>query len=160
MANKFFPISIDLNNKNVLVIGAGKIALRKIETLLNYNCNINVITKEILEEKFLELEKNNKIKIFKNQEFEEKFLENIFLVITATDNEILNKEISQLCMSKNILVNNVTSKDDMNVRFMSIYEKDDIQIAISANANPKKAVEIKNKIKDIFEKLKKANCRF
>ena len=150
MANKFFPVSIDLNNKNVLVIGAGKIALRKIETLLNYNCNINVITKEILEEKFLELEKNNKIKIFKNQEFEEKFLENIFLVITATDNEILNKEISQLCMSKNILVNNVTSKDDMNVRFMSIYEKDDIQIAISANGNPKKAVEIKNKIKDIF----------
>ena len=152
MANKFFPVSIDLNNKNVLVIGAGKIALRKIETLLNYNCNINVITKEILEEKFLELEKNNKIKIFKNQEFEEKFLENIFLAITATDNEILNKEISQLCMSKNILVNNVTSKDDMNIRFMSIYEKDDIQIAISANGNPKKAVEIKNKIKDIFEK--------
>ena len=139
MANKFFPVSIDLNNKNVLVIGAGKIALRKIETLLNYNCNINVITKEILEEKFLELEKNNKIKIFKNQEFEEKFLENIFLVITTTDNEILNKEISQLCMSKNILVNNVTSKDD-------------IEIAISANGNPKKAVEIKNKIKDIFEK--------
>ena len=152
MANKFFPVSIDLNNKNVLVIGAGKIALRKIATLLNYNCNINVITKEILEEKFLELEKNNKIKIFKNQEFEEKFLENIFLVVVATDNEVLNKNISQLCMSKNILVNNVTSKDDMNVRFASIYEKDDIQIAISANGNPKKAVEIKNKIKNIFEK--------
>ena len=152
MANKFFPVSIDLNNKNVLIIGAGKISLRKVETLLKYNCNITVITKEILEKKFLELEKNNKIKIFKNQEFEEKFLENIFLVITATDNEILNKEISQLCMSKNILVNNITSKDDMNVRFVSIYEKDDIQIAISANGNPKKAVEIKNKIKNIFEK--------
>ena len=152
MANKFFPVSIDLNNKNVLVIGAGKIALRKIETLLNYNCNINVITKEILEEKFLELEKNNKIKIFKNQEFEEKFLENIFLVVVATDNKVLNKNISQLCMNKNILVNNITSKNDMNVRFASIYEKDDIEIAISANGNPKKAVEIKNKIKDIFEK--------
>ena len=150
MANKFFPVSIDINNKNILVIGAGKIALRKVETLLNYNCNIIVITKDILEEKFLELEKNNKIKILKNQEFEEKFLENIFLVVVATDNEILNKEISQLCMSKNILVNNVTSKDDMNVRFASIYEKDDIQIAISANGNPKKAIEIKNKIKDIF----------
>ena len=131
MANKFFPVSIDLNNKNVLIVGAGKIALRKVETLLNYNCNIIVITKDILEERFLE---------------------NIFFVVTATDNEILNKEISQLCMSKNILVNNITSKDDMNVRFMSIYEKDDIQIAISANGNPKKAVEIKNKIKDIFEK--------
>lgn len=154
MANKFFPVSIDLNNKNILVIGAGKIALRKIDTLLNYNCNITVISKEIIEKKFEELEKSNKIKILKNQEFEEKFLENIFLVVVATDNEILNKKISQLCMSKNILVNNITSKDDMNVRFSSIYEKDDIQIAISANGNPKKAVEIKNKIKNIFEKLK------
>ena len=154
MANKFFPVSINLNNKNILVIGAGKIALRKTEMLLNYNCNINDITTDILEEKFLELEKSNKIKIFKNQEFEEKFLENIFLVVVATDNETLNKKISQLCMSKNILVNNVTSKDDMNVRFASIYEKNDIQIAISGNANPKKAVEIKNKIKNIFEKLK------
>ena len=152
MANKFFPVSIDLNNKNILVIGAGKIALRKVETLMSYNCNILVITKDILEEKFLELEKNNKIKILKNQEFEEKFLKKIFLVIAATDNEVLNKNISQLCISKNILVNNITSKDDMNVRFASIYEKDDIQIAISANGNPKKAVEIKNKIKNIFEK--------
>lgn len=150
MANKFFPVSIDLNNKNILVIGAGKIALRKVETLMSYNCNILVITKDILEEKFLELEKNNKIKILKNQEFEEKFLKKIFLVIAATDNEVLNKNISQLCMNKNILVNNITSKNDMNVRFASIYEKDDIQIAISANGNPKKAVEIKNKIKDIF----------
>ena len=99
--------------------------------LLNYNCNINVITKDILEEKFLE---------------------NIFLVIAATDNEVLNKNISQLCINKNILVNNITSKDDMNVRFASIYEKDDIQIAISASGNPKKAIEIKNKIKNIFEK--------
>ena len=131
MANKFFPVSIDLNNKNVLIIGAGKIALRKTETLLNYNCNIIVITKEILEEKFLE---------------------DIFLVVVATDNEILNEEISNLCISKNILVNNITSKNDMNIRFASIYEKDDIQIAISAGGNPKKAVEIKNKIKDIFEK--------
>jgi len=150
VANKFFPVSIDINNKNILVIGAGKIALRKVETLLNYNCNIIVITKDILEEKFLELEEDNKIKILKNQEFEEKFLENIFLVIAATNNEVLNKNISQLCMNKNILVNNITSKNDMNVRFASIYEKDDIQIAISANGNPKKVVEIKNKIKDIF----------
>ena len=150
MANKFFPVSIDINNKNILVIGAGKIALRKVETLLNYNCNIIVITKDILEEKFLDLEEDNKIKILKNQEFEEKFLQDIFLIITATNNEVLNKNISQLCMNKNILVNNITSKNDMNVRFASIYEKDDIQIAISANGNPKKAVEIKNKIKDIF----------
>ena len=40
MANKFFPVSIDLNNKNILVIGAGKIALRKVETLMSYNLSL------------------------------------------------------------------------------------------------------------------------
>ena len=39
----------------------------------------------------------------------------------------------------------------MNLRFMSICEKDDIQIAVSANGNPKKAVEIKNKIKELIQ---------
>ena len=120
MPNKFFPVSIDLNNKNILVIGAGKIALRKVKTLLDYNCNITVITKEISEEEFLELEKENKIKILKNQEFEEKFLEDAFLVVSATDNKELNDKISKLCMSKNILVNNITSQDNMNLRIMSI----------------------------------------
>ena len=153
MPNKFFPVSIDLNNKNILVIGAGKIALRKVKALLDYNCNITVITKEVSEEEFLELEKENKIKILKNQKFEEKFLENTFLVVSATDNKELNDKISKLCMSKNILVNNITSQDNMNLRFMSILSNDDIQISITANGNPKKAVEVKNKIKEFLEKI-------
>ena len=108
---------------------------------------------EISEEEFLELEKENKIKILKNQEFEEKFLEGAFLVVSATDNKELNDKISKLCMSKNILVNNITSQDNMNLRFMSILSNDDIQISITANGNPKKAVEVKNKIKEFFEKI-------
>ena len=150
MPNKFFPVSIDLNNKNVLVVGAGKIALRKVETLLKYNCNIKVITKTISEKKFLDLESKNKILITQNQKFEEKYLENIFLVVTATSDEKLNLEIAKLCMSKNILVNNISSKDEMNLRFMSICEKEEVQIGISANGNPKKAKAIKNLIQEIL----------
>ena len=150
MPNKFFPVSIDLNNKNVLVIGAGKIALRKVETLLSYNCKIFVVTKTIEEEKFLDLEQENKIKILLNQEFDESLLKDVFLVVVATNNEELNLNISKLCMRKNILVNNITSKDDMNLRFMSICEKEDIQIGVSAKGNPKKAVEIKKMIEKII----------
>ena len=153
MPNRFFPVSIDLNNKNILVIGAGKIALRKVKTLLEYNANITVITKKVVEKEFFDLEKENKIKILKNQEFEEKFLEDIFLLISATDNKELNDKISKLCISKNILINNITSQDNMNLRFMSILSNDDIQISITANGNPKKAVEVKNKIKEFLEKI-------
>ena len=123
---------------------------------------LGVVPKEDVEKLFanakfdlpgiLELEKENKIKILKNQEFEEKFLEDTFLVVSATDNKELNDKISKLCMKKNILVNNITSQDNMNLRFMSILSNDDIQISITANGNPKKAVEVKNKIKDYLIK--------
>ena len=53
MENKnFFPLFVDLNRKKVLVIGAGKIAYRKVTTLLEQGADIEVVTFEIAEEKF------------------------------------------------------------------------------------------------------------
>lgn len=152
MKNKFFPLFIDLKNKNVLVVGAGKIALRKIKTLLNYGAKIKVITKKIEEKEILLLKEKKEIEVLENMEFSEKFLENIFLVVSATDNKDLNKKIFEICNSKNILVNNITSKDDMNIRFGSIIETEKFQIGISAYGNPKKAVEIKNNITKVLKK--------
>lgn len=155
MESNFFPVSIDLYNKNVLVIGAGKVAYRKIETILKQNCNIKVITKTIGESKFENLLKEKKITLENEREFKEEDLENVFLVIAATSDEKVNKKISELCIAKNILVNNITSKNDMNLRFSSIYETENFQISISTKeGNPKKAIELKNLIKDFLEKNK------
>lgn len=147
MENNFFPLFIDLRNKNALVIGAGKIAFRKVETLLKYGAKVTVITKEIKEEKFFNL-KNIDIKI---GEFNETLLKNRFIVVAATDNPEFNRYIYELCNSKNILVNNITSKEEMNCRFASILETEEYQIAISANGNPTKSKALKNKLKDILE---------
>ena len=146
MENNFFPLFINLRNKNALVIGAGKIAFRKVETLLKYGAKITVITKEIKEEKFFNL-KNIDIKI---GEFNETLLENRFIVVAATDNPEFNRYIYELCNSKNILVNNITSKEEMNCRFASILETEEYQIAISANGNPTKSKALKNKLKEIL----------
>lgn len=146
MENNFFPLFINLRNKNALVIGAGKIAFRKVETLLKYRAKVTVITKEIKEEKFFNL-KNIDIKI---GEFNETLLENRFIVVAATDNPEFNRYIYELCNSKNILVNNITSKEEMNCRFASILETEEYQIAISANGNPTKSKALKNKLKEIL----------
>lgn len=152
MGSKFFPVSIKLEGKNVLVIGAGKIAYRKIETIIKQKCNIKVITKSIEENRFEDLMNNKKISL-EIKEFKEEDLENIFLVIAATSNEKVNRDIVELCMNKNILVNNITSKDEMNLRFSSIYESEDFQISVSTKkGNPKRAIEIKNLIKEFLEK--------
>ena len=146
MENNFFPLFIDLRNKSALVIGAGKIAFRKVKTLLKYGAKITVITKEIKEEKFFNL-KNIDIKI---GEFNETLLKNRFIVVAATDNPEFNRYIYELCNSKNILVNNITSKEEMNCRFASILETEEYQIAISANGNPTKSKALKNKLKEIL----------
>lgn len=151
MASKFFPVGIDLQGKNILVVGAGKIAWRKVKTLLNYGCRIRVITQEVKEQNFLKLAEENKIEIQENTTFSEQDLNDIFLVVAATSDEKINRDIARICMEKNILVNNISSKEEMNLRFQSIYETEHFQISISANGNPKKAKELREQIQKFFE---------
>lgn len=146
MENNFFPVFLNMQNKKVLIIGAGKIAFRKAETLLSYGAKIKVIAKDIKEEKFKELE-NIELSL---EDFKEDMLENVFMVIAATDDFTFNKYIFNLCDKKNILTNNITSKTEMNCRFSSIYENDQYQIAISAKGDPKKSKTLKEKISKLF----------
>ncbi|MEJ6465462.1 bifunctional precorrin-2 dehydrogenase/sirohydrochlorin ferrochelatase [Fusobacterium ulcerans] len=146
MENNFFPVFLNMQNKKVLIIGAGKIAFRKAETLLSYGAKIKVIAKDIKEEKFKELE-NIELSL---EDFKEDMLKNVFMVIAATDDFTFNKYIFNLCDKKNILTNNITSKTEMNCRFSSIYENDEYQIAISAKGDPKKSKTLKEKISKLF----------
>lgn len=138
----FFPVFIDIEDRNCLVIGGGKIAFRKIRTLKSYGGKITVIAPEILDE-ILELEG---IEIVKRK-FERSDLAGRFLVVAATDSEELNSEIAHLCREKNILVNNITSKSEMNLSFASVLETEEFQIGISGRGNPKKALKIREIIK-------------
>ena len=143
---KFFPLFINLKGKKVLIVGAGKIAFRKAETLLEQGASIKVVTLAITEEKFHHL-KGIDISL---EPFSEDMLEDKFLVVAATDNSEFNKRIADLCEIKNILVNNITSKVDMNCRFASTFENDEYQIGISAKGNPKKSKALKEKLEKIL----------
>lgn len=143
---KFFPLFISLTGKKVLIIGAGKIAFRKAETLLKQGASIEVITLVVAEEKFFNL-KDITISL---KPFNENMLKDKFLVVTATDNPEFNKKIVSLCEEQNILVNNITSKIDMNCRFASTFENDEYQIGISAKGNPKKSKTLKDKLEKIL----------
>ena len=113
---------------------------------MSYGAKIKVIAKDIKEEKFKELE-NIELSL---EDFKEDMLENVFMVIAATDDFTFNKYIFNLCDKKNILTNNITSKTEMNCRFSSIYENDEYQIAISAKGDPKKSKTLKEKISKLF----------
>ena len=143
----FFPVCIDIENKKCLVIGGGKMAYKKILTLLRYNPDITVIAEEIKEEKIRELEN---IKIFEKK-FINQDIRKYMLVVAATDNKELNERIAGLCIKENILVNNITSKDKMSVRFGAILENEDYQILVSSHGkNCKNSKKLRDKIKNII----------
>lgn len=149
---KYFPILIDLEKKDILVVGGGKIAYRKIKTLLNYGAEIEVITPQIVEENIQLLFEEKKINVTLRK-FEDSDIENRFLVVGATDDKELNNKIYELGDSKNILVNNITTKEDLNARFCAIHRGEDFQVAISTDeGDPKRALELKKQIKKSLEK--------
>lgn len=151
MSKKYFPILLDIEKKNILVVGGGKIAYRKIKTLLDYGAKIEVITPKIVEDKIQLLFKEKKINITL-REFEDSDIENRFLVVGATNNKELNKKIYELGNTKNILVNNITTKEDLNARFCAIHRGEDFQVAISTDeGDPKRALKLKKQIKASLE---------
>lgn len=46
----YFPLFVDLEGRQVLVVGGGKIAARRVRTLLEFGCEITVISPEVCEE--------------------------------------------------------------------------------------------------------------
>ena len=155
----WFPLFVNLKNKKVLVIGGGKVAFKKISKIMEYEADITVIAENIAEEKLLEL-KNLKIennrKIENNKDEIEKLVEEYFLVITATDNEELNENIAEICDSKGILVNNVSSKTKMNSMFGGIVKNDEFQIAISTSGkNCKRSRAMKSEIQKVLDRIEK-----
>ena len=155
----WFPLFVNLKNKKVLVIGGGKVAFKKISKIMEYEADITIIAENIPEEKLLEL-KNLKIennrKIENNKDEIEKLVEEYFLVIAATDNEELNENIAEICDSKGILVNNVSSKTKMNSMFGGIVKNDEFQIAISTSGkNCKRSRAMKSEIQKILDRIEK-----
>ena len=155
----WFPLFVNLKNKKVLVIGGGKVAFKKISKIMEYEADITVIAENIAEEKLLEL-KNLKIennrKIGNNKDEIKKLVKEYFLVIAATDNEELNENIAEICDSKGILINNVSSKTKMNSMFGGIVKNDEFQIAISTSGkNCRRSRAMKSEIQKVLDRIEK-----
>lgn len=123
----YFPFYIDIENKNILVVGGGTVALRKIEKLLPFKPSITVVSPKISTE-ILRLNVNTI-----NREFADGDLENVFCVISATDDEQVNAHFFDLCSAKNILVNTVDDKEKCGFIFPAIVQKNSVTAGITTS---------------------------
>ncbi|GAB6162342.1 bifunctional precorrin-2 dehydrogenase/sirohydrochlorin ferrochelatase [Desulfothermus naphthae] len=125
----YYPVFLDLKNKECLVVGAGSVGKRKIEILCKAAPKKILVVDPYVSNDFQK--SLPKFVEVKNREFQEKDLDNKFLVIVATNNLELNKRISKLCHDRNILCNVVDRPNLCSFIVPSIVDKDVIEIAIS-----------------------------
>lgn len=144
---KYYPIAVNLSGREVLVVGGGKVAERKIDTLLESKAKIKVVSPEFTEniERLAKLRKivliRRKYKLFD--------IKGAQLIITATNDKKVNKEISRLANKKNILVNVVDNSSLSNFISPAIFHKGKAIITVySDGKDPVLSRDLKNFLKE------------
>lgn len=143
----YYPIFIDLKGKRVIVVGGGKVAERKIETLLEYGAIVDVITRQLSPSlsRYVEEERIKHI----GEEFNESCLNDAYMVIAATNDPLLNHQISLNARKRGLLINAVDQPSDCDFIVPSILRRGDLQIAVSTSG---KSPALARKIREDLEK--------
>lgn len=142
----FLPISINVTNKKILLIGGGKVATHKATILHRFVGDVTVVAPEFTEEiKRLPFQ-------FVEKKYEPSDLEGFFLVYVCTENHELNRQIKSDAEVLGILTS--VCDNPLLCDFVSpaIYQTGQITIAVGSNAqNVFQAVDIRNQVKKLFE---------
>lgn len=146
----FFPLFTDLTEKKIVVFGAGKIAARRVKTLLNFAGVIVVIAPESTEE-IRDLEQEKMI-VYKQKNYEREDLYDADLVIAATNNEQINNDIYSACKCLGILVNVASNQQKCDFHFPRIVEYDGVVLGFNgAGRDHKKVREVREKTEQLLK---------
>jgi precorrin-2 dehydrogenase/sirohydrochlorin ferrochelatase len=145
----YCPLSINLSNRDCLVIGGGRVALRKVNFLLGYNGKVTVVSPQLLPE-LKQYQKDEKITYIADI-YRPVYLSDRFLVICATDDHQVNHTAAQVCNDRGILVNTVNEPGNCSFLVPAQLKRGLLSIAVSTGgASPALACRIRNKLKEQF----------
>lgn len=144
----YYPIMLNITNKKCLVIGGGNVAYRKILSLLEFGGTVTAIAPKFIKD-IWELSKNNRIELI-DRKYQKNDVQNYNLVIVATNDKMLNKEISKECIDNNIPVNVVDDKELSTFITPSVIRRGDLTISISTNG---KSPLLSRRIREMLENV-------
>lgn len=148
--NEYYPIMLNVKGKKCGVIGGGKVAYRKITTLLECGAEVLVISKEIIQD--IRILVNEKKVIHFEDNYDFKYILDSYLVYAATNEKNINEKIYKQCNEKNILVNVVDEPDICNFIVPSKIKRGDLTIAVSTNGkSPMLARKIREDLEQIYD---------
>ncbi|MDR0866546.1 MAG: bifunctional precorrin-2 dehydrogenase/sirohydrochlorin ferrochelatase [Candidatus Symbiothrix sp.] len=138
---QFLPISINITNKKIVIIGGGKVAFHKATILNRFTSEATIVAPEF----YPGFEKLPFQLLPK--EYEAGDLNGAFLVYICTGNEVLNAEIKTECSVRGILAS--VCDNPLLCDFISpaIHKEENMTIAVSSNAqNVRQAIDVRNQL--------------
>jgi siroheme synthase-like protein len=125
----YYPIYLDIENRDVVIIGGGNVCARKAETMMKYGARVTIVAPEFTEE--IEGWAREGRLALKRKTYEASDLEGANIVIASTDIQSVNEQIAADCRARRIPVNVVDVTPLCEFIVPAIIEKGSVQIAVS-----------------------------
>ncbi|NKI17505.1 uroporphyrinogen-III C-methyltransferase [Spongiibacter sp. KMU-166] len=129
---EFLPLFTNLNGKTCLLIGGGQIALRKARLLRKAGAVLRVVSPKVIPELKSLMQPADELL---SSGYDDSVLNGVFLAIAATDDEPLNRQISQDCHRLNIPVNVVDNPELCSFILPAIIDRSPVVVAVSSGGN-------------------------
>ncbi|OIO35531.1 MAG: hypothetical protein AUJ74_06040 [Candidatus Omnitrophica bacterium CG1_02_44_16] len=143
---KYYPVGLNIWNKEALVVGAGRVAERKVRVLRSFGAKVSVVAPQVTRY-IARLSKDGAIKLSKRI-YRPSDIFGARLVIAATSDENVNKEISYDARKKSILVNVVDNAARCDFISTAIIRKRGLVVSVSTDAkDPAMAKKFKDFLK-------------
>ncbi len=142
----FLPLNIRIDNKKLLFVGGGSLAIHKIRTIEQYTRNITILAPRIHDD----LKGKGFTEVCK--EYGKSDLEGFFLVYASTGHIEIDRRVRDDAESLGMLVNVVDNRELSGFISPAVLKYDDMTIAVSSNGrNAKKSVEWRNRLREMVK---------
>ena len=149
-ASPYYPILLNIHGKKCLVVGGGKVALRKVQTVLEHGADVEVIAPTLCPE-LNQLAKDKAIRAHQRTHRVED-LKNVFVAIAATDDARTNENIASEARRRGVLVNVVDDPNNSDFIVPSHFSRGDIIVAVSTSGrSPALARKIRSELEKGFK---------
>ena len=127
----YFPFFCNIKNKQILVVGGGVIAQRRIQTLLRFGCQITMITPECTDVLRQHVEQKRITACFRTYQAGD--CASFDIVLAATSDHTVNEAIVMECKTHHIPVNACHCKELCDFYFPAVVQQDNVVIGVTSS---------------------------
>ncbi len=141
----YYPIMMDLQDRDCLVVGGGQVATRKVQGLLQCGARVTVVAPSLAPELAALVESGSIC--FQDRDYVPSDMEGKSLAIAATDDRAVNQEVSREAKARSIPVNVVDQPGLCSFIVPAIHRDGDLCVAVSTGGrSPGAAAQIRDEI--------------